>query len=392
MTKLAPLDTKITLEELSRAPFPIYQRLRKDTPVLRVEATKRTLVTKAEDTKFIRDNPEIFSSNDPLTPMHRAFWAHTLMRKDGEAHMRERSAMSPTFGAKVTQNEWVPHYLKVAKEYVDRLPRGETVDLFNVLSGPYAARGLAKLLGLSVATDTQMINWSQALINGAGNFGWDKEIFDIADQANQEMHNLFDSLEGFHRREPNNSALSVMLNAEDPIPKEQIYANIKVAIGGGLNEPRDALNTVIYGLLTNPDQLEEVKNNGDWSRAFEEGIRWVAPIAASSRVAVEDVEIRGCLIQKGDAILTVQASANRDEDLYDDGEVFNVYRSKIPHQAFGHGPHFCQGVHVARRAIGKTILPILFDRFPNMKLIKTTDDMWSGFGFHALTTLPVVLE
>lgn len=392
MTNLAPLNDDISLHDLSKNPFPIYQRLRNETPVLKVTSTKRTLITKAADTKFVRDNPEIFSSNDPHTPMHRAFWAHTLMRKDGEAHMRERTAMSPTFGAKVTQNEWVPHYLKVAHEYVGRLPRGEVVDLFDVLSGPYAARGLAQLLGLSSATDANMIKWSQALINGAGNFGWDESIFDIADEANQQMNDLFDSLEEYHKNEPNNSALSVMLNADDPIPKQQMYANIKVAIGGGLNEPRDALNTVIYGLLTNLEQLEEVKRNEDWARAFEEGIRWIAPISASSRVATDDVEIRDCLIKKGDALLIVQASANRDEDFYVDGEAFNVYREKMPHQAFGHGPHFCQGVHVARRAIGKTILPILFDRFPNMRLVRDTSDMWDGFGFHALTTLPVLLE
>ena len=76
-----------------------------------------------------------------------------------------------------------------------------------------------------------------------------------------------------HRAAPNNSALSVMLNADDPIETSQIYANIKIAIGGGINEPRDALNIdVLFGLLTNPDQLQEVKRKDDWERAFEEGV------------------------------------------------------------------------------------------------------------------------
>ncbi len=67
--------------------------------------------------------------------------------------------------------------------------------------------------------------------------------------------------------------MSVMLNADDPIEKTNL-CNIKIAIGGGINEPRDALNTVLFD-CTNPEQLEEVKRNADWDKAFEEGIRWL---------------------------------------------------------------------------------------------------------------------
>ena len=390
--KQAPEDTEITLAQLDDNPFPIYKRLRREAPVVQVKNAGRTFITKAVDTRYVKDNPEIFSSNDPNTPMRRAFWAHTLMRKDGQEHLRERMAMAPSFAPKVIRDEWVPEYEKIAKEYVARLPRGEVVDLFSALSGPYAARGLAIVLGIDAATDDQMQRWSQALIDGAGNFGWKDEPFQRADRANEEMHRLFDSLRDQHRAKPNNSALSVMLNADDPIEKTQIYANMKIAIGGGINEPRDALNTVLFGLLSNPEQLVEVKRNADWDKAFEEGIRWVAPISASSRLAVEDTEIRGCFIPKGDVVMTIQASANRDEDLFDDGESFFVYRNTNPHQSFGNGPHFCQGTHIARRAVAQVMLPILFDRFPNMSLPKPSAVNWRGFGFRGPLNLPVLLN
>ncbi len=80
-----------------------------------------------------------------------------------------------------------PNMKKLLKEYVARLPRGEVVDLFSALSGPYAARGLAIVLGIDAATDRQMQRWSQALIVGAGNFGWKDEPFQRADRANEEM-------------------------------------------------------------------------------------------------------------------------------------------------------------------------------------------------------------
>ena len=101
MADLAPLDDRITLEQLDRDPFPIYQRLRREAPVLRVKAAGRTLLTKAEHTRYVKDNPGLFSSDDPNTPMKRAFWAHTLMRKDGEEHRRERMAMAKAFSPRV---------------------------------------------------------------------------------------------------------------------------------------------------------------------------------------------------------------------------------------------------------------------------------------------------
>ena len=392
MADLAPLDEEITLDQLDRDPFPIYRRLRREAPVIRVKSAGRTLLTKAADTKYVKDNPELFSSDDPNTPMKRAFWAHTLMRKDGEEHKRERMAMAPAFAPKVIQNDWMPQYQRIAEAYVARLPRGEVVDLFAILSGAYAARGLAILLGMEEASDDEMMEWSQALIEGAGNFGWRDAPFERADRANEGIHALLDRIQDRHRAAPNNSAFSVMLNAENPIPEQQIYANIKIAIGGGINEPRDALNTTLYGLLTNPDQLAEVKRREDWEKAFEEGIRWVAPISASSRMATEDTEIRGCLIPKGDTVMTIQASANRDEDVLENGEVFDVYRDKCLHQSFGNGPHFCQGTHVARRAVGKIMLPVLFDRFPDMEIPDTDAVIWRGFGFRGPVRIPVLLK
>ncbi|MCX2721436.1 cytochrome P450 [Roseibium salinum] len=388
---VAPVDEALTLAELTRDPYPIYRRMRSETPIIRVPAANRIFLTKARHTRMVKDDPELFSSDDPVTPMRRAFQAHTLMRKDGELHRRERMAMQPAFSPKVVKTDWAGLYTKIASEYLDRLPRGETVDLFTALCGPVAARILAHILGLDEVSDADMQRWSQVLIDGAGNFGFADEPFERSDAANAEMNAVFDRIVPRHRAEPNNSALSVMVNASNPIPMSQIYSNIKIAIGGGINEPRDALATIIYGLLTNPDQLEEVRRQEAWGDAFEEGVRWVAPIQASSRRATRDLQIDGIDIPEGVTLMTIQASANRDEDLYENGEVYDVFRKKVPHQAFGNGPHHCAGAQISRRTVGEIMLPMLFDRFPAMKLERPEDVVWSGFGFRGPLNLPVTL-
>ncbi|MGA0924405.1 MAG: cytochrome P450, partial [Lutimaribacter sp.] len=311
----APVDDTITIAQLTHDPYSVYTRLRREAPVLRVKALGRTLLTRAADTKAVKDNPAVFSANDPNTPMQRAFRAHTLMRKDGEEHAAERGAMAPAFSGRTITQCWTPVYTKIAEDYVARLPRGETVELFQGLAGPFAARCLTHLLGIPEASDDDMQRWSQILIDGAGNFGWAPELFAECDRANDEMDALFRAAAARYRETPDQSALSVMVNAENPIPESQIHANIKIAIGGGINEPRDALLTILYGLLSNPDQCTAAKRDGLWTEAFEEGVRWVAPIQVSSRVAKEDVEVGGYLIAKGDTVMTSQASANWDEDL-----------------------------------------------------------------------------
>jgi cytochrome P450 len=389
---LAPLDETITMDELTRDPYPIYRRLRREAPVLRVKSVGRTFLTKWAHTKAVKDNAALFSSDDPNTPMKRAFLAHTLMRKDHDEHRAERMAMMPAVMPKTIEAVWAPLYAKIAKDYLDRLPRGEVVDLFPTLAGPLAARILAHAMGVPDASDADMQRWSQNLIDASGNFGWTPGPFEATDKANAEMNQCIHANAERVKAEPDSSALAFMVHAKNPIPESQMISNVKIAIGGGINEPRDALLTIVYGLLTNPDQLKAVKAQSKWRAAFEEGVRWVAPIQASSRLVMEDTEIGGCFIPKGDTVMTIQASANRDEEIFEDGENYNALRETNPHQAFGNGPHHCAGAHLSRRTVGDILLPMLFDRFPNMKLPDPSIVRWNGFGFRGPLNLPVLLQ
>ena len=387
----APIDEEITIERLTVDPYPIYTRLRAESPVLRVKSVGRTLLTKASDTRLVKDNPELFSSDDPNTPMKPAFEAHTLMRKDGDEHMRERKAMTPAFMPKAIVQQWQPLYEKIAAEYLDALPKDETIDLHTQISDPVAARILAHILGIPEASDADMARWSQTLIDGAGNFGWADAPFEATRKVNAEINAVLERNAERLKKNPDASALSVMVNADDPIDWSQIVANIKIAIGGGINEPRDALSTIVYGMLTEPEARERTLAEQAWTAAFEEGVRWCAPIQASSRLVTEDTEIRGYDIPKGDTVMTIQASANWDEDIYDAPERFDPFRDVNKHQSFGSGPHHCAGAHIARRTVGAIMVPMLFERFPNMTLDTSEEVKWRGFGFRGPINLPVRL-
>jgi len=115
------------------------------------------------------------------------------------------------------------------------------VDLFPALAGPLAARILAHTMGVPDASDEDMQRWSQTLIDGAGNFGWTPGPFETTDIANAEMDKCIRANAERVRAEPDSSALSVMVNGEESDSESQkMIANVKIAIGGRINEPRDA--------------------------------------------------------------------------------------------------------------------------------------------------------
>ena len=163
-----PTDHNISIDQLVLDPYPIYRRLRAETPVVAVPAVGRILITKAADTQSIKMNPELFSSDDPDTPMERAFGAKTLMRRDGEDHMRLRKAMMPSMSPGQVKRVWTEQIEQIAAKYIDRLPRGETFDFFTEFAGPFSARCVAVVLGLPGASDADIQRWSQVLIDFEG--------------------------------------------------------------------------------------------------------------------------------------------------------------------------------------------------------------------------------
>ena len=399
---LAPVDNDLTIKQLIENPYPVYRELRQTRPVLKVTAAGRTFLTKADDTRYVKMNPTLFSSDDPNTPMERAFQAKTLMRRDGEDHNRLRSAMMPSMTPQAVKQTWKQRIERIADEYINRLPKGEPVDFFTAFAGPFAARCVAEVLGIPKASDIEMQRWSQALIDGAGNFAGLPEPFERAERANEEINQCIHDAVLSYQQIPASSdtapesrnALATQLNATETIEMDHIVSNIKIAIGGGINEPRDALMTALFGLLTNPEQKQSALEQGNlWSAVFEEAVRWVAPIQLSSRRVTEDTVIRDCLIPQGDVVMTIQASANHDEDIFQDGHLFDISRDNTKrHQSFGNGPHFCMGTHLSRRMVADTVLPRLFDRFPNMILPDPERVRWSGFGFRGPLNLPLILK
>ena len=167
-------------------------------------------------------------------------------------------------------------------------------DLFADFATPLAAMNLAAFLGFDGVPPEQLISWCKGIIDSGGNVMNDPEVWERGFAARAGVIEAVDAAVARVRATPDPSMISSMVNTDDPMSAEQMYSNIMISIGGGLNEPRDVLLTAVYGLLTNPGQLADVKADPTlWRKAFEESCRWVAPIGMFIREVARPVELAG---------------------------------------------------------------------------------------------------
>ena len=387
-----PVDSQTTVQMLENDPAAVYQRLRSETPIVRIKAIGRIVFLRAEDVTRVKTDSEYFGSTDTTTPMQRAFGGHTLMRKDGCEHLRERQAMEASFAPALLCHHWKSKFEDLVNVQLQKLAGQSTIDLLPALAEPLSAGYVKLVLGIDNVIDTQLFDWALALTRGAMNGSFDPEPFRTSDRANVEMNACFDRMIERYTSEPDSSVLSVMVNQVEPIELSQMRTNLKICIGGAVIETRDAFLSTLYGLLSNPDQLRYCIEHDAWGRASEEGLRWIAPIQASPRVVKKALIMRGVCIPKGETVMAVQASANHDEDIWHQPEQFNVHRPPIAHQSFGDGAHKCLGGLVYRLLVSEIVLPKLFAQFPHLHLDKNFDIDIRGFAFRGPTSLPVSLN
>jgi cytochrome P450 len=181
--------------------------------------------------------------------------------------------------------------------------------------------------------------------------------------------------------------------ANSGLSDDEIRTNIKIFIGGGVNEPRDATAVAIYGLLRHPAQRDAVLGGEiSWRKVFDEAVRWISPIGMYPREVTGTVELGGKTLHRGDKLGVIIASANRDETVFANPDAFDVHRDVASHVAFGGGPHFCLGTWVARISIADIALPTIFRRLPNLSLPRPDDVQMAGWVFRGPTTLPTAWE
>jgi hypothetical protein len=233
--------------------------------------------------------------------------------------------------------------------------------------------------------------WSQAMIDGIANYTGNKEVEARCHAATAGIDAAIDDMIPVVTKHPNTSILSVLLAAGQPI--ESVRANVKLAISGGQNEPRDAIAGTIWALLTHPGQLALVgAGKAKWIDVFEEYARWIAPIGMSPRRVAKPWSYGGVDFEPEDRVFFMFGSANRDEACFGDPDRFDITRDNQKSIAFGAGPHYCAGAFASRAMVADVALPSVFRRLPGLRLDQSEPVRIGGWAFRGLLNLPVTWD
>lgn len=387
----APVADWVTIPELYDDPFPIYERLRAEGGVHWVPAVNRYLITSYDAVSATEHDQEIFSADEEGSLQIRAM-GHSMLRRDDPEHYEQRRAWQPVLKPGYVKRVWTSMYREVAEDLLGKLiDKGPGADLIGDFAAPYAAETLRRMLGLYNAEQSDLQRWSQTMIDATGNYADDPDVWAKGKRSFDEVDAALDEMLEYHLTHRDDSLISGLLSMPgEAMPIEQIRANIKMTIGGGLNEPRDALGVAALAMFDHPEQrTAAIANPGLWPTVFEETIRWIAPIGMYSRQTTQDTVLAGTHLPAGAKLGICVLSANRDETIWDRADQFDIHREAKPHLAFSKGVHVCLGNWAARAEIAEVALPLLFNSLDGLAIDETRETRVGGWVFRGMLNLPV---
>ncbi|MGW1766590.1 cytochrome P450 family protein [Streptomyces sp. NPDC002073] len=269
-------------------------------------------------------------------------------------------------------------------------PAGEQVDMIESFARPLPIRVICELFGVDEDVRSDLCN----AIDPSLRTSTDP---DHADAARATAHELLASLVAARRAAPRGDLTSALIAARDPsgeqLTDQELIDTLKLAIGAGYDTTVGLLGSTVAALLTHPDERALMTSGRvGWDTVIAEALRLRGPVAHSPlRFAVEDIDLDGVLIRKGDPIVVSFAAAGLDPEQHgDDAGEFRLQRPGGHESlAFGHGVHYCLGAPLAKLEAA-IALPALFERFPRMAQAQPFQPLES-FIINGYRSLPVVL-
>lgn len=319
-----------------------------------------------------------------------------MVTADGQEHRRLRRLVTQTLTPRRVQ-ELSPRVEQIVSDLLDALPSHTgpdgTVDLRRHFAHSVPMRVICELFGVP---DHEQSRLRELMDNIFRSDLGPEEV--TASQI--EQYQLLARVVETRRQQPGDDLTSALIAARETDPEalseEELVGTLLVMLAAGQETTLSLITNAVRALLTHPGQraLAEAGGARVWSDVVEETLRWDAPIGNFPfRYPVEDVEIAGVRIPRGEAIMAPYSAAGRDTSQHGrDADSFDITRTQAKHLAFGHGPHFCLGAPLARLEAA-VALPAVFTRYPELTLAVDPDALIPvpSLFSNSCSTLPVRL-
>jgi cytochrome P450 len=382
-------------------PHELWKRLRAESPVHRCAPKGFPpfwAITKHADICEISKQPGKFSSAGGIAMITESDEADLREGGQGFGAMRVIIEMDPPEHRgyrQVTSPYFTPRAVLAldeairtsAREVVDKLAgatgEGEC-DFANDVANAHPLRILSTLLGVPRESEPDILRLTNQLFAGDDpdlqRGGEDRKAATMA--LGLELYQLFDKIIQDRRANPTDDLASLLANGTidgKPMGMMETVGYYLITFTAGHDTTKNALVGGMLALLEHPDQFEKLKQHpGLVDSAVEEVVRWTSPVNHMKRRVTEDYELRGQRMKVGDQLVMFYASANRDEEIFDDPYTFRIDRHPNRHLGFGIGEHFCLGANLARRS-QRALLLELAQRLDWAELAGEPEQIHSAF-------------
>jgi cytochrome P450 len=372
-------------------PQPMYKALRESSPVFR--SPQAVVLSRLADIEMALKHTELFSSNmdavdlgniRPLIPL----------QVDPPEHAKYRRILDPLFTPReMARRE--PGVTELVNQMIDRFADRGECDFHEEFAVPLPCTVFLQLLGLPLEDLDKFLVWKDGVIRpeGAVGFGYDGRHEASAPVA-QEIYDYFDRAIDDHIASPRDDVLSALIAASfkgegGALSREELLDICFLFLIAGLDTVTDSLDCFFVYLARHPEHRHQLVEEPDiLPHAIEELLRWETPVPGVARVAMQDVEVGGCPISKGERVSPLLGAANTDPAEFPDPELVDFNRNPNRHRAFGGGPHRCLGSHLARMEL-RVAMREFHRRIPDYE-IKPGTQLTFTAALRSVESLPLI--
>jgi cholest-4-en-3-one 26-monooxygenase len=375
-------------------PRELFRQLRQEQPVFWHEDPEQGVgfwaVTRHEDLDFVSKNPLLFSSEEKTCylmehPEDRLeILRMQLINMDPPHHLKYRRLVRSAFTPKKVDS-YEPRFRQIAKDIVDKAIEGGECEFVEDMAAELPLIAICELMGVPLDKRRRMFELTNIMLGMD-----DPELTTTAEDGELAMAEMFmvaHELAEHHRANPQDDIVNVLLNGtveDEPLTDEEFCHFFLLLVLAGNETTRTVTSQGMRMLIENPEQYQMLVDNPDLLEgAIEEFLRYSPAVIAFARTAMQDIELGGQQIKKGDKVEIFYPSANADEAVFTDPDVFDITRQQREdvrnnHRAFGVGEHFCMGSHLARLEL-KVIFEEILKRVRNPQFNGDINRLRSNF-------------
>lgn len=379
--ELASLDP--TDPDFIQDPYPFYAALRQDSPVSLLPSGMLALARR-DDIEAVLKDPRFGQDATgetmagPVFEPSMVFLRHWMLFRDPPAHTRLRGAVIKAFTARrvADMRDQIRANVDALIDAVAPLGR---MDIVTDFARPLPFRVICEMIGIPEEDRPMLRGIVNTTKRALDPLPLTRKQTRESNEAVAEMAALFARLFAERRREPRDDLISALVLAADrehDMTDDEIVANIGLLFSAGYETTMNLIGNGLLALHRNPAQLARLRADASlMPNAIEEMLRYEAPVQITRRVASESVELHGHQVERGEKIVLLLGSANRDARHYAEPDSFDVARPDIRHLAFGGGIHFCLGAQLGRLE-ASIAFSRLFERLPDLVLPETENLEW----------------